>query len=165
MKVNLGSKNSPKDHKREYGARQGEDVVTGQKIRELKPVNSNNYAKNRATFDPSDELILNDGVIFDVRTGREVKKLDKLNQNLNGVFHPNGLEILRNSEVWDIRTFHLLKTVPELDQCEVKFTNNANIIYAFALEQETGKDSFQKKLFSIELFKKNRLRAFANYAS
>ena len=118
------------------------DVVTGQKIRELKPVNSNNYAKNRATFDPSDELILNDGVIFDVRMGREIKKLDKLNQNLNGVFHPNGLEILSNSEVWDIRTFHLLKTVPELDQCEVKFTNNANIIYAFALEQETGKNSF-----------------------
>ena len=70
------------------------DIVTGQKIRELKPVISNNYAKNRATFDPSDELILNDGVIFDVRMGREVKKLDKLNQNLNGVFHPNGLEIL-----------------------------------------------------------------------
>ena len=39
-------------------------------------------------------LVLNDGVIFDVRMGREVKKLDKLNQNLNGVFHPNGLEIL-----------------------------------------------------------------------
>jgi len=103
----------------------------------LKPVISNNYAKNRATFDPSDELILNDGVIFDVRMGREVKKLDKLNQNLNGVFHPNGLEILSNSEVWDIRTFHLLKTVPELDQCQVKFTNNADIIYAVTLEQET----------------------------
>ena len=121
------------------------DVVTGQKIRELKPVNSNNYAKNRATFDPSDELILNDGVIFDVRMGREIKKLDKLNQNLNGVFHPNGLEILSNSEVWDIRTFHLLKTVPELDQCEVKFTNNADIIYAFTLEQETGRSFFFKK--------------------
>ena len=74
------------------------DIVTGQKIRELKPVISNNYAKNRATFDPSDELILNDGVIFDVRMGREVKKLDKLNQNLNGVFHPNGLEILSKFE-------------------------------------------------------------------
>ena len=36
------------------------DIVTGQKIREMKPVVSNNYAKNRATFDPSDELVLND---------------------------------------------------------------------------------------------------------
>ena len=33
------------------------DIVTGQKIREMKPVVSNNYAKNRATFDPSDELV------------------------------------------------------------------------------------------------------------
>ena len=36
------------------------DIVTGQKIREMKPVVSNNYAKNRATFDPSDEL----GMVF-----------------------------------------------------------------------------------------------------
>ena len=46
--------------------------------------------------------------------------------------------LIGNSEVWDIRTFHLLKTVPELDQCQVKFTNNADIIYAVTLEQETG---------------------------
>ena len=113
------------------------DICTGQKIRELKPITSNNYAKNQATFDPSDELVLNDGVLFDTRMGREIKKLDKLNQSLNGVFHPNGLEIVSNSEVWDIRTFHLLKTVPELDQCQVKFSNNGDIIYAVTLEQET----------------------------
>jgi hypothetical protein len=47
------------------------------------------------------------------------RKLDKLNTTLNGVFHPNGLEIVSNTEVWDIRTFHLLKTVPGLDQCKV----------------------------------------------
>ena len=104
---------------------------------ELKPQISNDYQKNRATFDPSDELVLNDGVLFDTRAGKEIKKLDKLNQNLNGVFHPNGLEIVSNSEVWDLRTFHLLKTVPGLDQCSVKFTNNGDIIYAVALEQET----------------------------
>merc|ERR1719189_709841 len=69
--------------------------------------------------------------------GKEIRKLDKLNQNLNGVFHPNGLEIISNTEVWDIRTFHLLKTVPGLDQCYVKFTNSGDIIYAVALEQET----------------------------
>ena len=104
---------------------------------ELKPQISNDYQKNRATFDPSDELVLNDGVLFDTRAGKEIKKLDKLNQTLNGVFHPNGLEIVSNSEVWDLRTFHLLKTVPGLDQCSVKFTNNGDIIYAVSLEQET----------------------------
>ena len=113
------------------------DIQTGVKILDLKPNISNDYAKNRATFDPSDELVLNDGVLFDTRSGREIKKLDKLNQNLNGVFHPNGLEIISNSEVWDIRTFHLIRTVPGLDQCQVKFSNNGDIIYGIVLEEET----------------------------
>jgi len=113
------------------------DIERSQIIRTFKPQISNNYQKNQATFDPSDDLILNDGVLFDMRMGKEIRKLDKLNQNLNGVFHPNGLEIISNTEVWDIRTFHLLKTVPGLDQCYVKFTNSGDIIYAVALEQET----------------------------
>ena len=95
------------------------DIERGEIIRTFKPQISNNYQKNQATFDPSDDLILNDGVLFDMRMGKEIRKLDKLNQNLNGVFHPNGLEIVSNTEVWDIRTFHLLKTVPGLDQCYV----------------------------------------------
>ena len=95
------------------------DIERGEIIRTFKPQISNNYQKNQATFDPSDDLILNDGVLFDMRMGKEIRKLDKLNQNLNGVFHPNGLEIISNTEVWDIRTFHLLKTVPGLDQCYV----------------------------------------------
>ena len=80
---------------------------------------SNNYTRNQATFNLSDELVLNDGVLYDMRMGREIRKLDKLNQNLNGVFHPNGLEIISSSEIWDIRTFHLLKTVKGLDNCTV----------------------------------------------
>ena len=60
-----------------------------------------------------------------MRMSKEVRKLDKLNQNLNGVFHPNGLEIISSSEIWDIRTFHLLKTVKGLDNCTVRFINNA----------------------------------------
>ena len=47
---------------------------------------------------------------------KEIHKFDKLNQNLSGVFHPSGLEIISNTEVWDIRTFHLQRTVPQLDQ-------------------------------------------------
>ena len=97
------------------------DIERSQIIRTLKPQISNNYQKNQATFDPSDDLVLNDGVLFDMRMGKEIRKLDKLNQNLNGVFHPNGLEIVSNTEVWDIRTFHLLKTVPGLDQCYVSW--------------------------------------------
>lgn len=68
-------------------------------------------------------------------------KLDKLNQSQSGVFHPNGLEIVSNTEVWDIRTFHLLKTVPVLNQCQVVFSPTNSCIYAIATEQESKDDS------------------------
>merc|ERR1711874_33406 len=69
--------------------------------------------------------------------GKEIHKFDKLNQTLSGVFHPNGLEIVSNTEVWDIRTFHLLRTVPQLDQCQVVFNNSGEIIFGLNLEQDT----------------------------
>ncbi|XP_040569927.1 DDB1- and CUL4-associated factor 1 isoform X2 [Lepeophtheirus salmonis] len=113
------------------------DIERNQVIQTLSPQISNNYSKNRATFDPTDELVLNDGVLYDLRMSKEIRKLDKLNQNLSGVFHPNGLEIVSNTEVWDIRNFHLLKTVPQLDQCHITFTNSGDIIYARTMEQDT----------------------------
>lgn len=59
----------------------------------LTPQISNQYTKNRATYSPTDELVLSDGVLWDVGSGKEIHKLDKLNQTLSGVFHPNGLEV------------------------------------------------------------------------
>lgn len=69
------------------------DIATGKKIMTLKPSQSNQYNKNRAVFDPTDELVLSDGVLWDVTSGKEIHKFDKLNQTLSGVFHPNGLEV------------------------------------------------------------------------
>ena len=99
------------------------DVTTGEKVLTLTPQISNQYTKNRATFSPSDEIVLSDGVLFDVNSGKEIHKLDKLNQTLSGVFHPSGLEIISNAEVWDLRTFHLMRTVPALEQRHVNKTN------------------------------------------
>ena len=75
------------------------DLNTSQRLRTLTPTNSNAYTRNRATFDPTDELILCDGVLWDHRVPRQIHKFDKLNQTLSGVFHPNGLEIISNTEV------------------------------------------------------------------
>lgn len=60
---------------------------------------SNKYFKNKATFNPTDELILNDGVLWDVRSASVVHKFDKFNKSINGIFHPNGWEIIANSEI------------------------------------------------------------------
>lgn len=111
------------------------DINTGQTIRKLVPVSFNQYNKNRATFCPTDELILSDGVLWDFRSGEQIHKFDKLNNTLSGVFHDNGLEVVSNTEVWDLRTFHLLRTIPALDQCQLKFSSQ-NVIYAFNLQNE-----------------------------
>lgn len=38
-------------------------------------------------------LVLADGVLWDVRSGKEIHKFDKFNQCISGVFHPNCLEV------------------------------------------------------------------------
>ncbi|XP_069101399.1 DDB1- and CUL4-associated factor 1-like isoform X2 [Argopecten irradians] len=114
------------------------DVTTGRQVLKLYDSNkANNYQLNRATFNPTDDMALNDGVLWDVRSGKSIHKFDKFNQFVSGVFHPMGLEIIINSEVWDIRTYHLLHTVPSLDQCQIHFNRNGNILYAIQVDQET----------------------------
>jgi DDB1- and CUL4-associated factor 1 len=130
------------------------DVNTGEVIVALNPTIFNQYNKNRATFCPTDELILSDGVLWDFKSGQQIHKFDKLNNTLSGVFHPNGLEVVSNTEVWDLRTFHLLRTIPALDQCQVKFSPQ-NVLYAYSIQNETvdderGQDSSFKVLDSYD---------------
>ncbi|CAH0698535.1 unnamed protein product [Spodoptera exigua] len=117
------------------------DTRTGRELMTLTPAISNQYAKNRATFNPTDELVLSDGVLWDVNTGKEIHKFDKLNQTHSGVFHPNGLEVISNTEVWDLRTFHLLRTVPTLDKSEVLFNPTCTALYAVCSDQDAEERS------------------------
>ncbi|XP_050302636.1 protein mahjong isoform X2 [Anthonomus grandis grandis] len=128
------------------------DVNTGQTILKLAPQLSNMYTKNKATFSMNDELVLTDGVLFDIKSGKEINRLDKLNQTQNGVFHPNGLEIISNAEVWDIRTLHLLKTVPLLSNCTLTFAPVNSAIYAISMEQEMddGDSAFDSSFKTID---------------
>lgn len=76
------------------------DIQTGQKLLTLNnPDLANNYKRNCATFNPTDDLVLNDGVMWDVRTSQAIHKFDKFNMNISGVFHPNGLEVIVNTEI------------------------------------------------------------------
>ena len=76
------------------------DTSTGRRILTLTdPNNCNNYSKNLASFNPTDDLVLNDGVLWDVKGKRVIHKFDKFNNFVSGVFHPSGLEIIINSEI------------------------------------------------------------------
>ncbi|XP_043978236.1 DDB1- and CUL4-associated factor 1-like isoform X3 [Gambusia affinis] len=125
------------------------DIQTGQEVLTLNdPALANNYKRNCATFNPTDDLVLNDGVLWDVRASRAIHKFDKFNMNLSGVFHPNGLEVIINTEIWDLRTFHLLHTAPALDQCRVVFNNNGTIMYGAMLQADDDHDVMDQQVTS-----------------
>ena len=76
------------------------DTATGHRILTFNdPNSSNNYSKNLATFNPTDDLVLNDGVLWDVKGNRVIRKFDKFNDFVSGVFHPSGPEVIINSEI------------------------------------------------------------------
>lgn len=91
-----------------------------------------NYKYNCATFSYDDKLILSDGLLWDVRKSQTspIHKFDKFNPTVSGVFHPNGIEVIINTEVWDIRNFGLLRTVPAFDQCTLLFNRSRSVIYS-----------------------------------
>ncbi|VDN24470.1 unnamed protein product [Dibothriocephalus latus] len=129
------------------------DLTTGSKIADLfSSVKQSDYILNKATFSMDDNLVLNDGVVWDLRSSgsvehfrkglsnlqttvggvshRPIHKIDKFQDLVSGVFHPNGLEVIVGSAVWDMRTWRLLHTVQALDRMEARFTENADAIYA-----------------------------------
>ncbi|XP_027133770.1 DDB1- and CUL4-associated factor 1 [Larimichthys crocea] len=125
------------------------DIQTGQKTLTLNdPALANNYKRNCATFNPTDDLVLNDGVLWDVRASRAIHKFDKFNMNISGVFHPNGLEVIVNTEIWDLRTFHLLHTAPALDQCRLVFNSNGTIMYGAMLQADDEDDAMDQQMKS-----------------
>ena len=84
------------------------DIQTGQNILTLNnPDLANNYKRNCATFNPTDDLVLNDGVLWDVRSAQAIHKFDKFNMNISGVFHPNCLEVVINTEIVSLATVRL----------------------------------------------------------
>ncbi|KAM9859671.1 DDB1- and CUL4-associated factor 1-like isoform 1-T1 [Aulostomus maculatus] len=125
------------------------DIQTGLKTMTLNdPSLANNYKRNCATFSPTDDLVLNDGLLWDVRASLAIHKFDKFNMNISGVFHPNGLEVIINTEIWDLRTFHLLHTVPALDQCQLVFNSNATIMYGAMLQADDEDDAMDQQMKS-----------------
>ena len=101
------------------------DTSTGRRILTLSdPNNCNNYSKNLASFNPTDDLVLNDGVLWDVKGKRVIHKFDKFNNFVSGVFHPSGLEIIINSEIVSFLTCMFLCFVVSLILSQNEMSQN-----------------------------------------
>ncbi|KAL7074468.1 hypothetical protein ACQ4LE_006871 [Meloidogyne hapla] len=111
---------------------------------------ANHYTRNHSYFDPMDELILNDGILFDPRSGphgRVVHKFDKMNLDNSGIFHPRGTEVIINREVWDLRTRRLMHTVPALNQCQLAFNPTGSIM--FGIVHQDAASEIDDRFFHI----------------
>lgn len=81
-------------------------------------------------FSPSDSMLLWNGVLWDRRASGPVHRFDQFTDYGGGGFHPAGNEVIINSEVWDLRKFRLLRSVPSLDQTAITFNGRGDVIYA-----------------------------------
>ena len=102
----------------------------------MKFARSNNYSSNRGTWAPSDSMVLCYCVLWDHKAPTMIHKFDRLNQTLSEISHFGGLEIISNTEVWDVRTFHLLRTVQQLDQCWVLFNVEVSVLFSVMFDEE-----------------------------
>ncbi|XP_042509316.1 DDB1- and CUL4-associated factor homolog 1-like [Macadamia integrifolia] len=81
-------------------------------------------------FSPSDTMLLWNGVLWDRRDSGPVHRFDQFTDYGGGGFHPAGNEVIINSEVWDLRKFKLLRSIPSLDQTVITFNGRGDVIYA-----------------------------------
>lgn len=109
------------------------DVVTGQEVVSLQDaVREGNTSRsfNGVSFGPSDELLVWCNTLWDPRAPKAIHTFDMFTDNHGGCFRPDGLELIMNSEVWDLRTFQLLRSVPMLDGTRVQFNETGEVMYA-----------------------------------
>ncbi|KAL0922788.1 hypothetical protein M5K25_006806 [Dendrobium thyrsiflorum] len=81
-------------------------------------------------FSPLDTMLLWNGVLWDRRSASPLHRFDQFTDYGGGGFHPSGNELILNSEVWDLRKFKLLRSVPSLDQTVITFNSDGDVIYA-----------------------------------
>lgn len=61
-----------------------------------------------------EDILLTDNILWDLRMKKKIHKFDQISDRGYTVCHPNGLELIIDSEIWDIRTLKLLKTCHDL---------------------------------------------------
>nr|GMD49035.1 DDB1- and CUL4-associated factor homolog 1 [Ipomoea batatas] len=105
------------------------------------------------------------GVLWDHRGSRAIHRFDQFTDYGGGGFHPAGNEVIINSEVWDLRKFRLLRSVPSLDQTIITFNASGDVIYAILRRNvEEVTSAFNTRRTKHSLFSAFRTVDAVNYA-
>ncbi|KAJ0972028.1 hypothetical protein J5N97_019987 [Dioscorea zingiberensis] len=116
-------------------------------------------------FSPSDTMLLWNGILWDRRSSGPVHRFDQFTDYGGGGFHPAGNEVILNSEVWDLRKFKLLRSVPSLDQTVITFNSTGDVIYAILRRNlEDATSAVQTRRVRHPLFPAFRTIDAVNYS-
>ncbi|KAG2374487.1 hypothetical protein C9374_010771 [Naegleria lovaniensis] len=144
------------------------NLAMQEKIAEL--TDSTEENNTVACFSPYDDLILTNASLWDFRSHipKAVHRFDRLSQVYVNVFNPNGLEVIINSEIWDLRMLKLLSTcAPLRDAKYVKFSSDKEVMFVGYNDYSSGNihdtnantfkivDSSSYQLLATHTFDKN----------
>ncbi|MEW5311078.1 MAG: hypothetical protein WDW38_002821 [Sanguina aurantia] len=87
-------------------------------------------AAHSACWNGTDELLLWGSVLWDPRARAPIHTFDLFSECGAGCFHPARAEVILNSEVWDLRSMRLLRSLPQLDGTQLVFNAGADVMYA-----------------------------------
>lgn len=123
------------------------DVATGVTVRAFAPSADGDRAPRLprsfrhadVSFSPGDGgLFLWGNTLWDARLREPVKRFDRFSDGGGACFHPRGNEAILNSEVWDLRTNRLVRSVASLDGTRLCWTGSGDVAVAtYRLPPET----------------------------
>jgi len=113
-----------------YSMESGDQVV---RFLSSEGYNFNGYSHTNICMSPGGQLVCYDGVLWDARRSqRPIHKFDKLSEFGWGSLHPNGLQLLLDKDVWDLRTFRIVQTCSNaLNGSSFRFDPFGDVIYSF----------------------------------
>ncbi|KAL7721297.1 Uncharacterized protein QTN25_001722 [Entamoeba marina] len=94
-------------------------------------------------FSPCGQLFYCARKLFDTRVGRAIHVFDALSTRNGGMFSSDGLDLVIDGEVWDLRHFGLRKKIDGLNGCYTTCIDN-DVFLAFRYDDEDNFEQTQR---------------------
>lgn len=88
---------------------------------------------NVALFDSTSQLVLNDAILWDLRTPQKpIFRFDRITESFASIFHPTQPMVVIDERVWDMRTWRMIQTVPAFQKTSsFHCTKAGRVLYSF----------------------------------